>query len=67
MPLPEVKRVRGPRKGRRAQRYLLNLNPAAGRLRQRMAALEALINDDCFDPALSASLDPLLLALEARG
>jgi hypothetical protein len=35
-------------------------------LRARKAALEALIDTACFDPALSASLDRVIAALEAR-
>jgi hypothetical protein len=35
-------------------------------LRARKAALEALIDTACFDPALSARLDRVIAALEAR-
>jgi hypothetical protein len=55
-----------PRKGHRERRYRVNLKPPGGRLRERKMALEALIDKDHFDPALSASLDRVLVALERR-
>jgi hypothetical protein len=58
-------RARRP-KGRRRQRLRVNVKPPIGRLRARKAALESLIDADCFDAKLSASLDRVLVALESR-
>jgi hypothetical protein len=58
-------RTRRP-KGHRAQRLRANVKEPAGRLRERKAALEALIDHAHFDSALSRSLDRVLVALESR-
>jgi hypothetical protein len=53
-------------KGQRARRWRWNKKEPAGRLRERKIELEALIDNDRFDPTLSASLDRVIIALEAR-
>jgi hypothetical protein len=45
-----------PRKGHRGQRLRVNVKEPIGRLRERKAALEALIDTEHFDRTLSLTL-----------